>query len=106
MGELAVLEQLADAYREVAENYPVQPQAMRPKGRMEFIQQVFRTAGYDYTATLLAMAHGDVDTSNQYQRDLADLVLLPQRGLSDSQIKDLYSGPELEAIYIIKNNFR
>jgi hypothetical protein len=106
LGEHAVLEQLAKAYDAVGEQYPVRPQSMPPKGRREFVERVFRQAGYSYSATLLAMAQPGADTTNQEQRDLAELLLLPAKGLSDEGLDTLFTDDELLAVKRVKKDFR
>ena len=105
-GEHAVLERLATAYRKVSEEYPVQPQAMPPKGRKEFLNKVFMQAGYSYSATLIAMGQSAADSSNQGQRDLVELLLLPVRGVSNEVRADLYTDDELMAMQRLQINFR
>ena len=102
IGDHAALEQLATAYRSVAEEYPVQPASMRPAGKKEFVIRVFETAGYHYRATLMAFAKQGADVTNQDQRDLADLLFFPHRGMSEADMKDLYTADELEAIQSIQ----
>lgn len=104
IGDHAVLEQLADAYRKVAQEYPVQPAGMRPAGRKEFLKQVFMQAGYDYGETLRAFAKQGVDATSQEQRDLAELLLLPHRGLAKVDWPDVYSSEELAAIKRIESS--
>ena len=106
LGDYAALEALATAYRKVAEQYPVQPRVMPPETRKEFVQKVFVEAGYDYTATLGAMAQQGVDVTNQDHRDLATLVLMPHQGLSAEDTEDLYSSGELTSIRTIEAALR
>lgn len=105
-GDYAALEKLAAAYRRVGADYPVQPQSMRPAGRKEFVQRVFQSAGYDYSASLLALAGQGLDAANQEQRDLAQLLLLPHRGLDREATRELYSSEELAAIQAIEAALR
>jgi hypothetical protein len=105
-GEHATLEQLAKAYRKVGEQYPVQPQAMPPEGRKKFLNQVFKQAGYGYVQTLLALPQSVTDSNNKDQRDLAELLLLPTKGLSDEALEKLYSVEELAAVKKLKTIFR
>jgi len=91
LGEYAALERLAEAYRQTLQEVPTAPRAMRPEGRRLFVEQVFRTAGYDYAATLAALAQG-LDASDKNQRDLAELVSLPFSGLSDADLGEVLSG--------------
>jgi len=106
LGDYAVLEQLAEAYREVAEQYPLQPRQMTPALRRQFVEQVFQRAGYDYTATLGAMARQGVDVTNQDHRDLAQLVLLPHQGLDHEARVELYSSGELASVEAIEAALR
>ena len=106
IGDHAVLEQLAEAFRDVGQSYPIQPQSMRPNGRKEFVEKVFKTAGYDYSATLFAVASAEIKTTNQDQRDLVELLFLPHKGLSESDFSTLYSKQELEAVLKIRADMR
>lgn len=106
LGDYATLELLANAYREVAKDYPVQPHSMRPIGRKQFVQQVFATAGYDYTATLESVARAGVDVANQDHRDLVDLLFLPHQGLNEASWEDFYSDTELAAVQTIRAAMR
>jgi len=106
IGDHAALEQLATAYRSVADGYPVQPTSMRPKVKKDFVQRVFTTAGYHYGATLSAFANQGVDITNQDQRDLAELLLLPLRGLGEEDMKKLFSAEELQAIRILQADLK
>ena len=105
-GDHAVLEQLAQAYRQVGDHYPMQPQAMSPEGRRKFLDQVFRQAGYSYSASLLALANGPADSTDQDQRDLSELLLLPAKGLSDNQLGKSYSDEEQAAVKRLRTTFR
>ena len=106
LGDYATLEQLAQAFREVSANYPVQPRSMPPTGRRQFVQQVFAAAGYDYTATLEAVARATVDVSDQHQRDLLDLLFLPHQGIAPADWEAVYSARELEALRSIQRGMR
>jgi len=105
-GDHAVLEQLANAYRKVSEQYPVQPQAMPPEGRRKFLDQVFAQAGYNYSATLFASANPTTVTAGKDRHDLMDLLLLPTKGLSDEALAKLYPADELVAVQTIRKAFR
>ncbi len=105
-GDRAVLEQLAEAYNEVGKQYSIQPQAMLPKGRKEFVNKVFIQAGYSYSATLIMVGQSAADSSNQEQRDLVELLLLPVKGVSNERRADLYTDDELEAMQRLRINFR
>ena len=106
IGDHAVLEQLATAYRTVAEEYPVQLTGMRPAGKKEFVERVFATAGYHYGATLAAFAKQGADVTSQDQRDLADLLFFPHRGLGEADMKDIYTADELAAIQTIQSSLK
>lgn len=106
IGDHAVLEQLATAYRSVANEYPMQPASMRPIHKKEFIERVFASAGYHYRATLIAFAKQGADVTNQDQRDLAELLFLPHRGLDENGMKDLYTAEELAAIRSIQADLK
>ena len=106
IGDHSVLEQLADAYRNVAQEYPVQPASMRPAGKKKFIEGVFTTAGYSYSATLKTFAKQGVDTTNQDHRDLTELLMLPHKGLTDTDMAELYSIEELVAIRSIQSSLK
>ena len=105
-GDHAVLEELADAYRKVSQQYPLSPKSMPPAGRREFVERVFRSAGYDYAATLHALAKQGVSPTSQDQRDLVELVFLPHAGISNEAMGDLYSEQELASIYRIQAAMR
>lgn len=106
VGDHAVLEQLAEAYRKVNAKYPVQPQAMPPEGRKKYLVQVFDQAGYNYSMSLIAAAKLATDSNNKDQRDLSELLLLPVKGLSDEAQAKMYSADELAAVKQLHKTFR
>lgn len=106
LGDYAALENLAEAFRQVSLEYPVQPVSMSPEGRKKFVQRVFSAAGYDYSATLSSVAHQGQDVTNQDHRDLVELLLLPHKGLDEIAWDELYSKTELAAVHAIKGNMR
>ena len=106
VGDHVVLEQLADAYRSVAQQYPMQPASMPPEGKKKFIEGVFTTAGYSFSATLKAFAKQGVDVTNQDHRDLVELLMLPHKGLTDADMATLYSTEELAAIRSIQSSLK
>ncbi len=106
IGDHAVLEQLAEAYRSVAQQYPVQPASMRPAGKKKFIEAVFGAAGYGFSSTLKAFAKQGVDATSQDHRDLAELLMLPHKGLADTDMAALYSADELAAIRSIQSSLK
>lgn len=105
VGDYAVLEQLATAYREVSQNLPVSPSGMPPEGKRQFVEQVFAKAGYDYGASLQVLSQ-EIDITNKDHRDLAELLLLPQKGLAESELEKLFSADELAAVKAIKQALR
>lgn len=106
IGDHAGLEQLATAYRSVAQEYPAHPASMRPAGKKEFVERVFATAGYSYSATLKVFAKQGIDVTSQDQRDLADLLFLPHKGLVDTELADLYSVEELAAVRSLQTGLK
>ncbi len=106
IGNHVALEQLADAYRSVAQQYPVQPAAMHPAGKKKFIEAVFTAAGYSFSVTLKAFAKQGIDVANQDHRDLAELLMLPHKGLADTDMATLYSTEELDAIKAIQASLK
>lgn len=106
IGEYAVLEQLAEAYRTVSEQYAMQPQAMHPKGRRDFLRKVFAQAGYSYSASLLALKDVEFAAANKDQRDFVELVLIPGKGLVDADLAAIYSADELLVVRRLRKVFR
>lgn len=105
-GDRAALEQLADAYRAIAEGLPSNPVNLSVEDRRRFIDTVFREAGYDYSATVSALGKGGLDPNEALHRDLAQLVLLPTTGLADEEIEKIYSAQELTAVARIQDAMR
>lgn len=106
IGDHAVLEQLAEAYRSVAQQYPVQPASMRPAGKKQFVEEVFKNAGYSFSATLNAFATKGADVNSQDHRDLAELLFLPHQGLGEAELATMYTGDELAAIKAIQTSLK
>lgn len=100
-GDKAALEKLADAYRNVAEGLPQNPTGLRPSARRKFLEQVFQQAGYDYSASLIALAGVDGSQINQYHHDLKQLLYLPHYDKRIAQLSDVYSEEEIRAITAI-----
>jgi hypothetical protein len=97
VGDHAALEQLAESYRATAQQFPVAVQGMKPQGKRAFVEQVFVHAGYDYSATLAALA-AHIDATNPDHRDLAELLVLPRVGLADEQLGEIFSTTEQQAL--------
>jgi len=105
-GDRASLEQLADAYRAIAEGLPSNPINQLPEDRRRFVEAVFRQAGYDYSATVTQLGQGSLDSSQALHRDLAQLVLLPTTGLAREEIAKIYNPQELTALTKIQEALR
>lgn len=101
-GEQRVLEQLADAFRDAADSLPTSPGSLPPEGRMEFVELVFSKAGYDYHATLTALASEGLDPNNALHRDMVELVFFPTAGVAPNDVRKLYGEAEAAAIEHIK----
>ncbi len=106
VGDRAALERLADAYRAVSEKFPAQPSALRPEGLKKFVEQVFQKAGYDHGATLRAFAASGAAMTTQDHRDLAELLLMPYRGVAAGELEKLASGEELSAVITLQDALR
>jgi hypothetical protein len=102
IGDLATLEKLADSYRKMADRLPANPRGLMPKDKRRFVEQVFEHAGYNYSATLFALANTQLDPFNQHQSDLAELLFLPQLGAGPNEISAVYTPAELQAIETIQ----
>jgi len=102
LGERAALENLANAYETVSEQLPVSPSGLTPQGKLKFVQAVFEQAGYDFTATAQSLAQTSPENVSRYHLDMMELVLLPNQGLSDQAMEDLYNAPQLASIKAIK----
>lgn len=106
IGKLSALEDLADSYTKTSEQLPMNIQVLPASQKREFLEQVFKSAGYDYSATLIAMGQANLDKSNKNQKDLAELVLLPTTALSADALADIYADDELNAINQIRGALR
>lgn len=102
LGERAALEQLASAYDTLNAQMPTSPSDLTPKGKLKFVQTVFKQAGYDYTATLQNLAQIPLENTTTYHKDMMQLVLLPTQGLSDQDTKTLYDDIQLSSVIKIK----
>jgi len=102
LGNKEVLESLADAYRNVSAKLPASPGGLTHKGKRAFIETVFNNAGYDYQTTLLHIAGKNFNPEIQYHKDLAELVLFPQAGLSENDLNSIYSEAEIKAVKMLR----
>ena len=103
LGEKQTLEVLADSYRKVSGRYPIAPTSLSPKAKRDFVERVFTDAGYNYSNTLIELSRIDPKITTQNHRDIKQLLLLPQTGLSAEDSKDIYDESELSAIREIEN---
>ncbi|KPJ92129.1 MAG: hypothetical protein AMJ53_09990 [Gammaproteobacteria bacterium SG8_11] len=102
LGERAALEKLANAYETLGEQLPVSPTGLTPQGKLKFVQHVFEQAGYDFSATLQALAQAPPETLGEYHKDMMELVLLPNQGLDEKASEDLYGSKLYASINKIK----
>ncbi|WP_455209999.1 hypothetical protein [Kaarinaea lacus] len=98
LGEREALEKLASAYETLSEQLPVSPTGLTPQGKLKFVQEVYRLAGYDFTATLQALAQTSPENLTSYHKDMMELVLLPNQGLSQQAAEDLFNATQLASI--------
>ena len=105
VGEKPPLERLAKAYEAMSQEVPSNPRSLEPKERLRFVRFVFEKAGYDYDATLKALAEAQPDPMNPYQRDLAELLLLPHRASGWVDPSEVYSTSEQPWVARIEANF-
>ncbi len=106
IGAVEALEQLATAYRSVAQTLPGTPRDLPPPVKRKFVEQVFQQAGYDYSTTIITLSQAELDPFDSHQRDLAQLLFLPLEQLARENYDDYYSEPELAAIDTIKKTFK
>ncbi len=91
LDDRAALEQLANAYDSLRDQLPVSPAGLTPEGKLKFVEQVFQQAGYDYGKTLQEAAQVAPQNLTDYHRDMMQLLLLPNQGLSEADGKTLYN---------------
>lgn len=106
LDDIATLEKLATAYRDVSEQFPVSPAKLAPKARRNFVEQVFTTAGFAYFDTLSSLAEIKRENITKSHRDLQELLFLPHYGLQPQAMKEIYSEKELLLIAKIESNFK
>ncbi|MDZ4262255.1 MAG: hypothetical protein U1B30_08010 [Pseudomonadota bacterium] len=100
LGDNAVLEKLAASWEKLSDNrLAVSPASLPGDGRKEFLERVFKDAGYDYSATLKQMASQEFDRNNKVYSDMAELLLLPHRNAQvPMDPAQYYSIEELQAV--------
>ena len=98
LGERQALEKLASTYETLSERLPVAPAGLTPQGKLKFVKDVFKNAGYDYTHTLHSLAQVPRQTVNSFHKDMMELLFLPHKGLNRQDFKTLYSDKEVASI--------
>jgi hypothetical protein len=98
LGQRQALEKLADAYNDLSRRLPTSPSGLTPQGKLKFIQDVFKKAGYDYGGTLKSLAQIPRESVNTYHKDMMELLFLPHQGVSRPDLKTLYSDEEIKNI--------
>lgn len=102
LGVHYALQSLATAFEQQSERLTQSPNAQIPKDKKIFVEAVFQTAGYDYTATLHALTPAAFDRADQLHRDLAELVIYPVKGYPTEEAAKIYSPDDLERIEQIR----
>lgn len=105
LNDRTTLEKLAKSYENVSESVPVSPVKLAPGARHKFVEQVFREAGFGYSATLIELSRIEPGEITQLHKDMKDLLLLPHYGVNFKETKQIYTQPELTAIEQINKNF-
>jgi len=103
-GDLATLEKLAKSYEVMAGRIPVSPTKIKLEDKKQFVANVFAEAGYSYRKTLLSSAAQQKNIRDKHHRDLADLMLLPTKGLNAESLSELYDADELVAVAALKSS--
>jgi len=103
LGEISVLKALEKSYNTAANALPAAPTKLKPSVRRKFVEQVFQQAGYNYSATLMALAKTPSETINQHHKDMKELLFLPHHTLKFEDVKDVYTKEEQTAIVTINN---
>ena len=98
LGERAALEKLANTYESLSQQLPASPAGLTPQGKLKFVQDVFKKAGYSYTGTLRALALTAPENLNANHKDMMELLFMPHHGLSRQDWKTLYSNEEIASI--------
>jgi len=106
LGEITALQALEKAYNAALNGLPTGPAKLKPSVRRKFVEQVFQDAGYNYSATLLALADIPLDAINQHHKDMKELLFLPHHALAFEDVKAIYTKEEQNAISTIKERAR
>ena len=106
LNDIATLEILAKTYKEVSDQFPVNPVNLAPKMRRKFVEQVFSDAGFGYTETLTSLAQVKKENITKLHRDMQELLFLPHYSLQLDSVRDIYSEQELKTIQTITTRFK
>jgi len=105
-GDKQALDQLANAYRSQTSKLATTPNGLRPKAKRRFIELIFQIAGYNYSLTLLQVSQQNIDFNIQLNKDLAELLLLPQMGIKQEDLSSFNSEAEIKAINILFSHLK
>lgn len=98
LGERQALEKLADIYNELSQHLPVSPSGLTPKGKLKFVRDVFKKAGYDYDGTLQTLAQTAPQAVTAHHRDMMELLFMPHQGMEKKDLETLYNNEEIANI--------
>ena len=85
VGDQAVLQELAEAYEELAAQMPMNPQMLAPGEKKKFVRDLFAQAGYGYEASLCQMANSQWDAADRNVRDLIELLTMPHASVNSAE---------------------
>ena len=105
LNDTATLEKLAEAYKEVSNQFPLSPVSLAPKTRRKFVEQVFTQAGFSYYETLLSLSNVKKEDITKLHRDMQELLFLPHYRLQQDARKEIYTEQELLVIEKIETTF-
>lgn len=105
LGDILALEKLADAYKEVSNDFPVNPINLAPDVRKKFVKQVFSNAGYGYQRTLSALSEISNPEITKLHRDMQELLFLPHYRVGKEVWSDIYTDEEIQLVRKIEKNF-
>ena len=107
ISSVEALQRLAKGYETVSASMDSNPKQLPPDERRRFVEFVFKEAGYSYELSLQALAEAELDAFDQQQKDLAELLFFPHRGLSSRQsLSAIYSRDELAQVLKIQTYFK
>lgn len=105
LGDVSALEKLAEAYREISDEFPVNPVNLAPDVRKKFVKKVFSSAGYGYEETLSGLSKISRQEITELHRDMQKLLFLPHYRVGKEVWNDIYSDEEIQLIKEIESNF-